>query len=140
MHMEVSSGMVVYKGSGDGIRFLLLTRKEGFLDFPKGHIESGEDEIESARRETMEETGLELVPDTGFRYRQEYWYRRGGENIKKKVTMFLAKAPQNSKVHVSFEHEGYRWLSFGEAMRELSFKNQKDMLRKALEYISDKNS
>lgn len=135
MHEEFSSGMIVYKGDPSQPEFLFLTRKEGFLDFPKGHIESGENEVQSAIRETSEETGLELVPDTSFRYRQIYWYRRGGEKIKKTVIMFLGQASPDSSVQISFEHQGFRWLSFDEAMEQLSFKNQKEMLTEAFNHI-----
>ncbi len=135
MHEEFSSGMIVYRGDADNPEFLFLTRKEGFLDFPKGHIEDGENEVQSAIRETSEETGLDLVPDTTFRYRQVYWYQRKGEKIKKTVIMFLGEAPMESKVRVSFEHEGFTWLDFDQAMDKLSYKNQKEMVTAAFNHI-----
>ncbi|AKA48747.1 hypothetical protein IX51_06125 [uncultured archaeon] len=135
MHEEFSSGMIVYKGDGNNPMFLFLTRKEGFLDFPKGHIEEGETEVQSAIRETREETGLKITPDTEFRYNQVYWYQRGGERIRKSVIMFLGEAAENSRVQVSFEHEGHKWLTFEQAMDQLSYKNQKEMLTSAMNYI-----
>lgn len=136
MHEEKSSGIIVYSGSDDDIRFLFLTRKEGFLDFPKGHIEAGETEVESAVRETLEETGLKVEADTRFRYNQEYWYQRKGEKIRKHVIMFVARAPENQEVQVSFEHEGHKWLTYHDALSELSYKTQKEMLTAAMNYIS----
>lgn len=136
MHEEFSSGIIVYRGSEDDVKFLFLTRREGFLDFPKGHIEKGETEVQSAVRETEEETGLKVSPDTRFRYNQEYWYQRKGEKIRKSVIMFLARAPSNSEVKISFEHEGYKWLSYHDALVELSYKTQKEMLTAAMNYIS----
>lgn len=135
MHEEFSSGVIVFKGNSDDMKFLFLTRREGFLDFPKGHIESGESEVESAIRETEEETGLQIDPDTGFRYNQIYWYQRNGEKIRKSVVMFLGEAPEDSDVSISSEHEGHKWLTFDEAMDQLSYKNQKEMLTAAMNYI-----
>ena len=63
MEREKSSGMVVYRTVNGSREFLLLERKEGFLDFPKGHIEAGETEEIAAIREVREETGLNLTRD-----------------------------------------------------------------------------
>ena len=41
--------------------FLLLHHTVGHWDFPKGNIEAGEDELETARREIFEETGIQDV-------------------------------------------------------------------------------
>lgn len=135
MHEEFSSGMIVYRGDRSDPEFLFLTRKEGFLDFPKGHIESGESEVESAIRETREETGLDIEPDTSFRYRQVYWYSRGGEKVRKTVIMFLGHAPADSTVKISFEHDGFMWLNFEGALDRLSYRNQKEMLTNAFNHI-----
>ncbi len=140
MRHERSSGIIVYKNNNNGLSFLFLVKKDGVLDFPKGHVEKGESEKESAIRETREETGLELQPDGKFRYIQEYWYRYAGERIKKTVTMFLSRAPHDADVKISFEHQGFRWLSYEEALTNLSFKNQKEMLTEALSQIKRQDS
>ncbi len=140
MHHEASSGIIVYRRNNGTVQFLLLERREGFLDFPKGHIEQGENEAESAIRETREETGLELKPEGRFRYEQEYWYTRSGEKVRKTVTMFLAQAEHDAEVNVSFEHEGYRWLGFYEAIQGLSYKNQRRMLQAAMAEIMPEGS
>lgn len=137
MIFEYSSGIIVYRYEDDTRKYLFLKRKEGFLDLPKGHIEKGEHALEAAIRETREETGLVVTPVGDFKYKQEYWYMgSGGEKIKKNVTMFIGKAPQNGSVDISFEHTGHIWLSLEEAGKKLSFKNQLEMLHKADEYIS----
>lgn len=136
MHHEKSSGIIVYKVQDGEVKFLFLKRKEGFLDFPKGHIEKGESEVESAIRETREEAGLELVPEESFRHEQEYWFTHSGERIRKTVAMFLARAPTDAKVKVSFEHADFVWLSYEDALTRLSYKNQKEMLTRAMNSIS----
>ncbi len=131
----MSSGMVVYRNNRNNIEFLLLERREGFLDFPKGHIEAGESEIQAAGREVREETGLTLSPENGFRYVQDYWYTRNKTRIHKMVIMFLAAAPPDAVVIISDEHTGYRWLTADECRKQLSYDNQKLLLDAVLQKL-----
>ena len=43
------------------IEYLLLNYPAGHWDFPKGRIEKGETEIETARREIKEETDISKI-------------------------------------------------------------------------------
>jgi bis(5'-nucleosidyl)-tetraphosphatase len=70
---EKSAGAVVFRKTDKGIKYLLLKYRNGHWDFPKGHIENGETEEETMRREVREETGiddLKIVPGfiENFRY------------------------------------------------------------------------
>ena len=61
----------------------LLKRHRDRWDLPKGHAESGETILETALRETEEETGLpagNIEVDRDFKYQTEYRvrYREGG--------------------------------------------------------------
>ncbi|MEM0155379.1 MAG: bis(5'-nucleosyl)-tetraphosphatase [Thermoplasmataceae archaeon] len=136
MDQETSSGMVVCRKTGNIMKFLLLDRREGFLDFPKGHIEAGESDKQAAEREVREETGLDLQPVDGFRYVQDYWYTRNRNRIHKTVIMFLAIAPPDAAVIISHEHTGYRWLTAEECKKQLSYDNQKILLNAVLEKLS----
>jgi len=131
MPQERSAGLVVFR-MGDGVpSFLLLHYGRGHWGFPKGIIEAGEAEEEAAIREAEEETGLSnfmLLND--FKEKIEYFYRRGGEAVHKEVVYFLAET-QERDVKLSFEHRGYEWLEFNEALNRLSFDNDKKILRKA---------
>ena len=137
MEKEKSSGIVVYRTVNGAREFLLLERKEGFLDFPKGHIEAGETEEVAAIREVGEETGLTLKPMDGFRYVQNYWYSTRNGRINKEVVMFISQADSNDEVKISHEHVGYRWLTYNECLLHLSFKNQIDMLKAAMEKLDE---
>lgn len=140
MRDEVSSGIVVFRDQEGSRLYLLLDRKEGFLDFPKGHIEKGESETDAAVRETHEETGLNVQPIEGFRKEIEYWFKLKGELIHKKVVMFTGQAGNQHSPKVSFEHEGYRWLSYGDAMDQLRFSNQKDLLIEVQNFLESRKT
>ena len=137
MEKEKSSGMVVYRTLNGVREFLLLERKEGFLDFPKGHIEAGETEEVAAIREVKEETGLDFKPMDGFRYVQNYWYSTRNGRINKEVVMFISRADSKDEVKISHEHVGYKWLTYDDCLQRLSFKNQIDMLKAAIEKLDE---
>ena len=130
MTFEKSCGVVIFKQSTSRF-YLLLHYKEGHWDFPKGHVESNESELETAIRETKEETGItdiEIVPD--FHEKLEYSYLRDGKKMQKSVFFFLGKT-KTSKVVISNEHIGYEWLSFSSAKERLTYENAKNILIKS---------
>ncbi len=137
MKVEKSSGIVVFRISDEERQYLLLERKEGFLDFPKGHIENGETEIEAAMRETLEESGLEVVPRDGFRKEMDYWFKSKGELIHKKVVMFTGEVSNGAAPEISFEHVGLRWLNYEDAVELLKYDNQKELLAEVEKFLSE---
>ena len=138
MEFKYDAGAVVYANRKGGRRFLFLVKEDGTLDLPKGNIEKGESAQEAAIRETKEESGLDVELDGSFKYGIDYWYAIKKVKVKKHVTMFLARVGEGSKVRISWEHRGYKWLDYDSAMEELPFKNWKDVIAKAEEYIGKK--
>lgn len=70
---ECSCGAIVYRIINSEVRFLLIKNKRSSnWGFPKGHMERGENEKETAYREVLEETGVRarFMPD--FRFKSEY--------------------------------------------------------------------
>lgn len=137
MREETSSGIVVFRLADNKREYLLLDRREGFLDFPKGHIENGESETEAAERETREETGVETKPIPGFRKEVRYWFKFRGETIHKKVIMFVGQVPGDADPQFSFEHVGLRWLKYEDAMDLLRFDNQRELLEETENFLSN---
>ena len=58
MTKEISAGIIIYRKTEDGLKFLLLYHGRGYWNFPKGKIESEERSFQTALREIKEETGL----------------------------------------------------------------------------------
>jgi 8-oxo-dGTP pyrophosphatase MutT (NUDIX family) len=131
---ERSAGAVVYRETEKG-RLYLLLQNAGRWDFPKGGVEKGEGELETVRREVAEETGMgsiEIVP--GFRKVIEYFYRREGKNIHKQVVYVLAKTDDEA-VKISFEHQGFGWFPYREALERASYDNSKLTLAEAEKFV-----
>ncbi len=139
MPKEKSVGAVVFKHSGKENRFLLLHYGAGHWGFPKGHVERNETEAQTLFREVAEETGLHNVELLrGFKHYTSYFFRREGSTVFKEVVFFLVKAGQG-KVRLSHEHKAFQWLPFEEAAKKLTFKNTRNMLRKANAFLQQRS-
>lgn len=138
MLREKSCGAVIYINNQEKTRYLMLNYTAGHWDFVKGNVEQGETEKQTVTREMQEETGItdaEFID--GFRESINYFYRRQGQTINKEVVFFIIES-QTEAVTLSFEHIGYTWLTYQQAMEKLTFKNAKDVLLKAHDYLVKK--
>ena len=134
MKQEKSAGAIVFRKDKEPI-YLLLQYEVKHWDFPKGNIEKGEKDIETVKREIEEETGIkdiEIVP--GFKEKIQYYFKFKDDLINKTVIFYLAKT-KTEKVKLSFEHIGFEWLPYDKAIEKLTFKNAKEILKKANEFL-----
>ncbi len=133
MPVERSAGAVIVRDEKGVRHYLLLQygkRKGGGFhwDFPKGHLEKGETTEEAIRREVAEEAGitdLEFVP--GFRETLRLFFRWEGKTSIKFVAFRVVRT-RTADVKLSFEHIGFAWLPFTEAVARVTFKNAKQLL------------
>ncbi len=132
---EKSCGAVVFLKKEDQTKYLLLNYAAGHWDFVKGNVEPGETEKETVLRELQEETGITdatFIDD--FKETIVYFYRRQGLTVHKEVVFFIIET-HTEKVELSFEHVGFIWLDYNRAMEILNFKNAKDVLKKAYDFL-----
>jgi bis(5'-nucleosidyl)-tetraphosphatase len=145
---EKSVGAVVFRQSDGANMFLLLHYRSGHWDFPKGHVEGNETEHETLIREVAEEAGLtdlEIMPD--FKTQTRFFYRAGVEekarrkeegrsaNVSKKVVYYLAET-KTKQINISFEHIGFEWLGYADALARITYDNSKNVLEKANKHLS----
>lgn len=138
MSREYSAGAIIYRKQGGRKLYLLLHYRSGHWEFPKGHIEKGEEEKETAEREIEEETGirhLEFIE--GFREPIKYYFRIKKKTVFKTVVFYLART-RTKKIRLSPEHTGYKWLYYKQAEKQLTFKNAKKIIEKASHFLSEK--
>lgn len=133
-----AAGGIVYRESDKSgePEFLILLHKHGhYWSFPKGRRNKGESDIETARREIREETGIEdftLLKKGGMLISNSvrYFVRRGKSFIPKEVRYYLVKFSKRVEVSLSREHIAYKWLKFDDAIANLSHDNSKELLTK----------
>jgi bis(5'-nucleosidyl)-tetraphosphatase len=132
---EKSCGAVVYIRNPD-VKYLLLQYEAGHWDFVKGNVEKGENEQQTAVRELGEETGItDAQFIDGFKETISYFYKRQGAVVLKEVVFFLMET-KTVDIKLSFEHIGFTWLTYEEAMRKLTFKNARDVLQKTQDFLT----
>ena len=146
MKREKSAGAIVFRLENKEVRYLLLhypfssKAKKEYWDLPKGHIEEGESEEDTARREVAEETGLKDVEIfSDFRQEIHYRFQAGKQNISKTVVFYLAKTSQK-EVTISSEHIGFQWLGYKDAIEKLTYANERQLVQKAHEFLKDRDS
>ena len=116
------------------IRYLLIKNKRSAnWGFPKGHIEEGESELETAVRETWEETSLRVDVDSNFRH--EISYRMSNGNLKTVVYFPARFCDEEPRRNNDFEDFDYLLLPFDKAYEALTFENTKQMLKSANEFL-----
>src|SRR3712207_641958 len=130
---EVSAGGVVVRG--DDVAGIVPTRRAAsgkkVLALPKGHVDPGETPAQAAAREVREETGVEaeLLGELG---EVRYWYQREGRKIPKLVTFFLFSYTSGDVADHDAEVEEVRWLPIADAARTLTYKGEREMVKRAV--------
>lgn len=135
MKVEVSCGAVVFTRTPDGIRYVIIRSLEGFYGFPKGHMEQGETERETALREIREEVGLTVRLLGGFREVYEHPLPKK-PGVTKRVIYFLAEYEDQQLAPQAEELSQAELMSFDEAMAAFQFENLRELLVKAERTIS----
>lgn len=102
----------------------------GYWHAIAGGVEPGEDWEAAARRELLEETGLEAVvfePLGEFSYVPEAWENARGTRVD--VHAFLVDVEPHWEPELDHEHDDYRWCERDDAMELLFWPEPAALLR-----------
>lgn len=137
MFHEKSCGAVVYRKSHGNTEILLIKHvNSGHWSFPKGHVEGNETELETARREIMEETGVEVILDPTFRETVSYSPKKDTQKI---VVYFLAQAKNFELKPQEEEVADIRWVDINYAVNILTYDNDKVIVNRAKLVIKERD-
>lgn len=125
--------IVTYRKDKDKIKYLLLKRKlhwKGW-EFPKGGFEKGT-ALQNLKREIKEEVGQQAKNIKNHKVKGQYKYKKkieGRTALGQTYSLYSAEI-KNEKVKVDKrEHSAYKWLSFNQALKLLTWPNQKRCLK-----------
>ena len=139
MLFEKSCGAVVFRDvsapDGKKERYVLMIKhsENSHYSFPKGHVEPGETEHETAKREVFEETAVRIEIKGGFRHPVYYRPRPG---VKKEVVYFLALTDQVETSPAEGETVLAEWIEVERASGLLAHENDRRVLSHALSYAA----
>jgi len=139
---QVSSGGVIYrKAKGNDVEIALVAVKEGRVwSLPKGIVEKGEEDWETALREVREETGLsgKIMDKIGD---ISYWYYVRDDNTKRRKTVhfYLIEYVSGSTSDHNWEVVAAEWFPIDAALNRLSYKGDREIVGKAKEMLSNSN-
>lgn len=129
LRKEKSCGCIIIKNR----KVLLVYEKNrNFWGFPKGHMEEGENEIQTALREVKEEIGLEVEIDEQKRYTLNYIIK---DEIDKTTVLYIATPKSEEIIIQESEIQNIKWCDFDETLNTLTFENWKEMFKKVIKDI-----
>ena len=132
MRREKSCGaLVLCREGGEWKMLLTQNRNGGHWAFPKGHVEAGETEKETAIREVLEETGVSIVINTDFRTETQYSPASG---VIKDVVYFLCVVSSMETVRQEEEIDAICWMTLSQAEKRVTFERDKEIVREAKDY------
>ncbi len=133
MIREKSCGAAVFIRRDGKPMYLIETMRQGHHSLCKGHVEGSETELETARREILEETALSVRFIDGFRKTISYSPYAG---CIKEVVFFLAEAADEKATAQPSEVSFIRFLPLPDALKALTYEDDRRILRAADAFLS----
>lgn len=131
---EKSCGALVIYRNGSVPEVLLVKNHNGkYWSFPKGHVEKGENERQTAIREIKEETGLDVTLYDNFCQISDYC---PFGKIRKRVIFFLAESKSRHVIKQEDEIDSFCWAPIDEAISLCTYDNDLRVLKKAKKTLS----
>lgn len=128
--LRKSCGVIPCRKGQSGAEFLIVLQSNGCWSFPKGHMEAGESEEQTALRELKEETGLTAALIPGLKAASRYLV---SEKTEKALVLFPGWVSGEILADPE-EIVDYRWLR-GEEVSTYLHRDTWEACRKTIERI-----
>ena len=136
-----SCGVLIFREEPT-LSFLLMEHRDR-LDLPKGHVDPGESDLETALRELEEETGItsdDIKLDPDFRYSHCYQVhkkRYGNVPKLKELVIFMATLTNDVELELT-EHIGYQWVEW-DPPHQIQEKTIDPLLAEVSEFLANRS-
>ncbi len=136
-NFEKSCGAIIFNKFNKEYKVLLINfihDDELRWGFPKGHMENGETEIQTAIREIKEEVGLnvEIIPK--FRAQTHFSFKKGTTNA---AVYYCAESDSTITIPQKSEVEETAWFSFEDARNHLTYECDKKILDNFIKFFKE---
>lgn len=137
-----SAGGAVFRKVREGDLEWLIIKPVGYerWQLPKGTIEKGEKSQKTAEREVFEETGVKAQALEKV-FTSRYFFIQDGQKIFKTVVFYLMKSDGGEtdvKTQWAHEIDQATWVSSGEALEKLTYKDDREVIKKAEEIFNNR--
>ncbi|MAG78268.1 hypothetical protein CL616_02785 [archaeon] len=131
MAQEFSIGVILVNKD----KFLLLRRFPGHWSFIKKSYQEIENKEDFAR-EICKEQGINtLFHVKNFAETEEYFFKKHGDTVHKEVTFFIFETTEETITLASADYMAYVWLEYERAIARITFKPEKELLKKAYDHL-----
>ena len=132
-----AAGLIIFRRFSHDIEYLMMQTSYGEHHWtpPKGHVDPGENDMQTALRETEEESGLKPKDFELLDFKRELHYL-----VKQKpkvVVYWLAELKnEHAEVKLSNEHQAYEWATFNRATELAKYQDLQDLLKECNVFLS----
>jgi bis(5'-nucleosidyl)-tetraphosphatase len=135
---DQSFGVIPVRQKLGEIQFLLVQHHAGHWAFPKGHAENNETDLQAARRELMEETGIsDVIVLEDVSLAETYFFRRGDQTVTKKVRYFPGLVKDSAVRIQAAEIKAYKWVNTEGALNLITFGESRRLLAEVKQYLDE---
>jgi len=141
MKKIISAGIVPFYLNNSTREYLIVQHatQSTHWDFPKGKVEIGEDNYQTALRELKEEVSILASILPGFEYSFSYRFKDyADDKLSCKTVYFYIGKAETKNVVLSHEHQDYAWLDYEHARKQLTYENAKKLLDKVHIFLEEK--
>lgn len=132
-----AGGGILYRFSKKGHVKILLIKRKGFWDIPKGKREKGESIELCAAREVMEEVGLKKIPMMVRPLcKTEHQYKEKGKKFNKITWWYMMYTQEMSFTpQVEEKIEAVKWVKMDDAFKMVRFDTLRQVIDTFRNYI-----
>ena len=137
-----SIGVIIFFMKSGVPEFLIIKHRQGHWSFPKGHMEKGETDLQTAKRELSEETGITDVKfiSEGIELSEVYLFNSGkNHRVEKSVDYFIAEVFSETVKIDNMEIVNFQWCGLDKGLKLVTFPESENLLNKAYKIILNKN-
>lgn len=123
---ETTSGGIVFRRDPktNDLEILLMQDAKNRWTIPKGHVEPNEEPRDTARREIIEETGLQEMKVYDWLGKVNFRYRRGHTLVLMTMHIYMVQGlGKTDELHPEDWLNDIKWLPAGEAVDKIAYED-----------------